>query len=89
MLNILIYIVLILIIGVLIFIITKQQVKNNKYETTLISIYDDLIEIITEVNTIDQAGMFESDDDVGIIFKQIHSLINDLTKYLIIDNTEE
>ena len=80
------FVLVTIILGILV-IIGQRKIKI--YESILPSIYDDLMDIIITTNEIDQAGIFESDDEVGIIFKQINSTINKLSKYLIIEDVKE
>jgi hypothetical protein len=52
------------------------------YETNLIDIRDQFIEAEIEIKQLDINGTFESDDEVGIVYKSIRAVINDLDRIL-------
>ena len=56
--------------------------KQELTEDWLVALENRLSKILTETKEIDQKGMFESDDDVGTIFKQINSMITTLNDFL-------
>ena len=56
--------------------------KQELTEDWLVALENRLSKILTETKEIDQKGMFEADDDVGTIFKQINSMIITLNDFL-------
>ena len=56
--------------------------KQEITEDWLVALENRLSKILIETKEIDQKGMFESDDDVGTIFKQINSMITTLNDFL-------
>jgi hypothetical protein len=56
--------------------------KQELTEDWLVALENRLSKILIETKEIDQKGMFESDDDVGTIFKQINSMITTLNDFL-------
>lgn len=63
---------------------------NSDYETYFANLQSDLSFVLSEIKSIDirgtfQAnsdGAFERDDEVGIVFKAIYSMINSLSIYI-------
>ena len=56
--------------------------KQELTEDWLVALENRLSKILTETKEIDQKGMFEADDEVGTIFKQINSMITTLNDFL-------
>ena len=56
--------------------------KQEVTEDWLVALENRLSKILTETKEIDQKGMFEADDEVGTIFKQINSMITTLNDFL-------
>lgn len=62
----------------------EEELETNLtiYETNLVDIRDQFIDAETEIKQLDINGTFESDDEVGIIFKSVKAVINDLDRIL-------
>ena len=56
--------------------------KQELTEDWLVALENRLSKILTETKDIDEKGMFEADDEVGTIFKQINSMITTLNDFL-------
>ena len=56
--------------------------KQELTEDWLVALENRLSKILTETKKIDEKGMFEADDEVGTIFKQINSMITTLNDFL-------
>jgi len=59
----------------------KGLKKTEYYETTLSDIRQRINKSYTQMTEIDTLGAFESDDDVGIIFKELKNLVDELQNY--------
>lgn len=62
----------------------EDEIERNLtiYETNLVDIRDQFIDAEIEIKQLDINGTFEFDDEVGIIYKSIKSVINDLSRIL-------
>ena len=60
----------------------KGMKKAEYYESTLGNIRQRIFDTYTQMGEIDTLGAFESDDDVGIIFKELKSLVDELRNYI-------
>lgn len=59
------------------FIARAQYRKSQKYEKMVLGFGNDALSVYESIKSIDDRQMFEKDDDVGIIFSQIFSIIED------------
>jgi len=59
-----------------------MYLKLLKYETRIVSIYDDLVNIMKLMSDIDNKEIFETDDEVGLVFVKLRDTINILEKYV-------
>ncbi len=82
---------IILIIGILIlgFLFYRQDVVIKKQidyiesiERKMVDNYSKITNALATMKTIDSKGGFESDDEVGAIFKELKKIINELEKEL-------
>lgn len=71
---------LIVVVFILIFIIKNLYVKNSIYENWILDIKTDVAKTKEQINDVDSKNLFESDDDVGIVFSSINEIISDLDK---------
>jgi hypothetical protein len=60
--------------------IEKVEEILDYYKSTLIDLRDEFIETETRLREIDLRGAFESDDEVGVIFKNIKEMTLDLSE---------
>ena len=82
---------IILIIGILIlgFLFYRQDVVIKKQidyiesiERKMVDNYSKITNALATMKTVDSKGGFESDDEVGAIFKELKKIINELEKEL-------
>lgn len=78
-LTIIILSILLIFLGYGIYNLLKQLEKYEeaieKSDTSLNETQESLISILTKIRTIDSKGIFENDDEVGQVFKQISDTI--------------
>lgn len=60
----------------------KGLKKVEYYESTLSSVRQRISDTYTQMREIDTLGAFESDDDVGIIFSELKTLVDELQNYI-------
>ena len=68
---------------VLILIARAQYIKSNKYESMIVEFGDDVLETFINLKKLDDRQIFEKDDEVGVVFSDMVSLIekfNDRTQ---------
>tara|TARA_Y100000389_G_C17085538_1_gene328689 strand:- start:231 stop:449 length:219 start_codon:yes stop_codon:yes gene_type:complete len=65
---------------ILIFIIKNLYVKNSIYEKWILDIKNEITKTKDQIDEVDSKKLFETDDDVGVVFSSIHDLISDLEK---------
>ena len=63
--------------------VLEEQVNNiNKIETQAVDLVENLlltyIKVLTRLKRVDSKGSFESDDEIGFVFKAIKTTIEDL-----------
>lgn len=68
--------------GILMFGILHALRRVENYEGFFNAMQDQLTTTILTIREIDLRGAFESDDEVGGVFKQIHAIINALDVFL-------
>ena len=68
------------VVFILIFIIRNLYVKNSIYENWILEIKDEVGKTKEQLNEVDSRNLFESDDDVGVVFSSINEIISDLDK---------
>lgn len=56
--------------------------KAEYYESTLGNIRQRISDTYTQMGEIDTLGAFEADDDVGIIFTDLKTLVDELQNYI-------
>ena len=78
---------------VLSYIIRNLMVKVEKYEDVTVdqtAYLQNLSNVIKESNknltTLDERGVFQSDDEVGFFFKQIKTIQEELNRYMLPEN---
>jgi len=77
-------------------IIRRKMAQNNRYQNVLTS-YETWIENFTltiasidsELDRLDDAGTFRSDDEIGFFFQAIYSVLKKLSEYGLIDDPDE
>ena len=74
-------IILTAVIVIQIYVIINLLVKTEKLETWVENFTQQVTKVHEDLNDIDQSGAFESDDEVGTIFKQIKLTINELEQF--------
>ena len=74
-------IILTVVIVVQVYVIINLLVKTEKLETWVENFTQQVTKVHEDLNDIDQSGAFESDDEVGTIFKQIKLTINELEQF--------
>tara|TARA_B100002019_G_scaffold169242_1_gene146330 strand:- start:1068 stop:1334 length:267 start_codon:yes stop_codon:yes gene_type:complete len=74
-------IILTVVIVIQIYVIINLLVKTEKLETWVENFTQQVTKVHEDLNDIDQSGAFESDDEVGTIFKQIKLTINELEQF--------
>tara|TARA_Y100001937_G_C7110752_1_gene327428 strand:- start:802 stop:1059 length:258 start_codon:yes stop_codon:yes gene_type:complete len=71
-----------IILGILVlvegYIIVNLMLKSERLETWLEVFTTTITEVQEELKDIDNNGSFQSDDEVGVIFKQIEETVNKL-----------
>ena len=71
---------LIVVVFILIFIIKNLYVKNSIYEKWILDIKTEVAKTKEQINDVDSKNLFETDDDVGVVFSSINEIISDLNK---------
>ena len=74
-------IILTVVIVIQVYVIINLLVKTEKLETWVENFTQQVTKVHEDLNDIDQSGAFESDDEVGTIFKQIKLTINELEQF--------
>ena len=87
-LLILIIIVLLATVAVCGYIIRNLIIQNQTYESWVVNFTKRSEDTLVKMRDIDERQMFESDDDVGIVFQELKSLVEDLNEKLG-DNEDE
>jgi len=60
----------------------ELEEANDDYDKMLSFIFGKITAGYEQIKSIDYKGYFEADDEVGIIFKELKSVITDLNKYV-------
>ena len=74
-------IILTVIIVIQTYVVINLLVKTEKLETWVENFTQQVTRVQDDLKKIDQSGAFESDDEVGAIFKQINLIINELEQF--------
>ena len=74
-------IILTVIIVIQTYVVINLLVKTEKLETWVENFTQQVTKVQDDLKKIDQSGAFESDDEVGTIFKQINLIINELEQF--------
>ena len=74
-------IILTAVIVIQVYVIINLLIKTEKLETWVENFTQQVTKVHEDLNDIDQSGAFESDDEVGTIFKQIKLTINELEQF--------
>ena len=74
-------IILTIVIVIQVYVIINLLVKTEKLETWVENFTQQVTKVQDDLKKIDQSGAFESDDEVGAIFKQINLIINELEQF--------
>ncbi len=87
---------LVLLLFVSIYVIYNLYTKYQKLELVSQENLDFILAIRSRVlsqqsylRQLDRRGSFESDDEVGIVFKELQKIISDIASYLEIENGDE
>lgn len=64
--------------GVLAYLLTIAQNKIDIYEEWILEFQNDVNGVYQQLKNIDDKNLFEKDDDVGVIFSEIATLIDKL-----------
>ena len=64
--------------GVLAYLLTIAQNKIDIYEDWILEFQNDVNGVYQQLKNIDDKNLFEKDDDVGVIFSEIATLIDKL-----------
>ena len=85
--------VLVVVLVILSYIIRNLMVKVEKYEDVTIdqtkylqNISNLIIESNKHLNTLDERGVFQSDDEVGLFFQQLKLIQEELDRYMLPEN---
>lgn len=65
----------ILVIIILVFLLHRLAIKVELYESTINDFYTKTAFILHAMRTLDERQMFEDDDDVGFVFKQLRDVL--------------
>lgn len=63
-----------------IFIIRNLYIKNSIYESWILNVKEELLKTKKQIKDVDSKNLFEKDDDVGVVFSSIDSIIAELDK---------
>tara|TARA_B100000683_G_C12212889_1_gene441587 strand:+ start:26 stop:292 length:267 start_codon:yes stop_codon:yes gene_type:complete len=74
-------IILTVIIVIQTYVVINLLVKTEKLETWVENFTQQVTKVQDDLKKIDQSGAFESDDEVGAIFKQINLIVNELEQF--------
>lgn len=55
--------------------------QNETFEEFFETIHQQLSDVLTQIRTVDINGSFEADDEVGVVFKGIHTMIESLNTF--------
>ena len=73
---------------ILVYIIRNLLVKGEKYEDTVTGLQNTLTDVQNTIldsqkhlNTLDERGVFKSDDEVGYFFEQLKEVQNQLDRF--------
>lgn len=85
--------VLVAFIVLLLYIIRNLLIKNEKYEDVvkdqvqyLQNISNVIVDSQKHLQTLDEKGVFQSDDEVGEFFNQMKEVQNELNRYMLPEN---
>lgn len=85
--------VLVAFIILLLYIIRNLLIKNEKYEDVvkdqvqyLQNISNVIVDSQKHLQTLDEKGVFQSDDEVGEFFNQMKEVQNELNRYMLPEN---
>ena len=68
----------VIIIPLLIYIIRNLYIKNGVYEQWILETRDSVTKLSNDIKDIDSKELFESDDEVGVVYSGIRDIILDL-----------
>jgi hypothetical protein len=84
--------VLVVSVGINIFLVKATHVASDKideYESWILGYQKTVKETYSMLKTIDEREIFERDDEVGFVFSNIVSIVNDLKEKTYVETTEE
>jgi hypothetical protein len=84
--NILLSVVVLILFALCVYIIINLFRKLEFLEKNYIILLDKLESTIINMREIDDKQMFENDDEVGVIFRELTDTVNELSKFVV---TEE
>jgi hypothetical protein len=67
-----------ILIPILVYVIRNLYIKNGVYEGWIVKTRDSVSEIRESIKDIDSKEIFESDDEVGVVYTGIRDIILDL-----------
>jgi hypothetical protein len=65
------------------------QKKIDIYEQWVVDFYKDVTDVYNQMKDIDDKQVFERDDEVGVVFSDLFSLIQKLDRKINNDHTQE
>jgi hypothetical protein len=68
----------VIIIPLLIYIIRNVYIKNRVYELWILETRNSVTKLSDDIKDIDSKELFESDDEVGVVYSGIRDIILDL-----------
>ena len=75
-----------IILNIILFLIIKKCLsKIDNLEGWILTFKNNIESLYKNLKSIDERGMFEKDDDVGVIFLQIHDIIKNV-KNIVLDD---
>lgn len=74
--------VLVLVIVLAFIIIRNLLMQNNQLERVILNAREQSEEALLRIRAIDNKEAFEKDDEVGVVFKQIVTLITQLNDFI-------
>lgn len=63
--------------------------KNEKYEEAIVRFYNGAVGVLATARAVDNKNLFESDDEVGILFQELLIVIGELRELIYAEEEEE
>ena len=74
---------------VMAYLIINSLRKIETYEDAINTFFEGSLSILTTARALDEKNMFEKDDDVGILFEQLLTVIGELRVLIYAEEKEE